>query len=118
MKELKRNIKLDTEHGGDTPCILYGGRYATGRALALELTTNVPGREWQEPLARVSTNLPDHVLLPGEFFCKDWSENSGMCDWLEENGIAKRTGKAAIAGYVLAEVMLLAPELLAKLDAP
>lgn len=51
------------------------------------------------PICRITTNLPDEELGDREIFVKNYSENDGMMDWLEENGIAFRTGREVISGY-------------------
>lgn len=71
------------------------GRYANGR-LAIRLVDATDG----QPVATCTVNLPNQVLEDGEIFVKDYSENAGMMDFLEENGIAKRTGVEIGAGYV------------------
>ena len=46
---------------------------------------------------RLSVGEP---FLPQDGFVKNYSENSGMDKWLEENGIASPTGITVPSGYV------------------
>jgi len=44
-----------------------------------------------------------HVIKPAEgcVWIKDYSENEGIADWIEANGIAIRTGEVLPNGFVL-----------------
>lgn len=52
-----------------------------------------------------SVNLPESLdLEANQFYCKEWSENEGVGEWLEANGIATRLpGTEAKTGFVSAE---------------
>jgi hypothetical protein len=115
MPEIASGLILDTPFGGELPVRLIAMRYTQNSAPAL---IAVSDDEVAEPVATLSVNLPDktQTLSPGEFFCKDWSENEGMCDWLEENKIAYRTGRGAITGFVFAEIMKYSPEIQAIIN--
>ena len=113
MLEIASGLTLDTPFGGKAPARLLFSRYTNGAPALLAVSDDGIG----EPLATISVNLPERsaTLTPGQFFCKDWSENEGMADWLEENAIAKRTGKGAVAGFAFAEIMEFLPEIQAKI---
>jgi len=53
-----------------------------------------------DPVAIATVNLPDDELGEGEVFIKNYSENEGMLEWLEKNGIVERTGRVVPSGYV------------------
>lgn len=113
MLEIASGLTLDTPFGGSAPARLLFSRYTNGAPALLAISDDGIG----EPLATLSVNLPDRMssLSPGQFFCKDWSENEGMADWLEENKIASRTGKSAITGFAFAEIMEFSPEIKSKI---
>lgn len=113
MFEIASGLTLDTPFGGKAPARLLFTRYTNGAPALLAISDDGIG----EPLATISVNLPERsaTLTPGQFFCKDWSENEGMADWLEENKIASRTGKIAPTGFVFAEVMEFSPEIKSKI---
>lgn len=54
-------------------------------------------------IAIATVNIPDEPLGPDEVFVKDWSENEGMLQFLQDNGIAEPTGDLVNAGYVVAK---------------
>lgn len=113
MLEIASGLILDTPCGGSAPARLLFSRYTNGAPALLAVSDDGIG----EHLATLSVNLPERcaTLTPGQFFCKDWSENEGMADWLEENSIAKRTGKGAVAGYAYADIMEFLPEIQSKI---
>lgn len=111
--ELKSGLTLDTPFGSNLPVTLYASTYAAG-GLALELVTQHP-EGWSEPVARVSVFFPEENLADNEFFCKDWLENEGIADWLEENHLATRIPGGRASGFVYADRFRLSEELTAKL---
>lgn len=113
MKLLKSNLIFTANLEKRTTCKLYANQYRDTLALALRLVMHE--HSYEEPLTTVSCNLPTPRLALDEFFCKDWGENVGMVEWLEENQIATRTGKTGSNGYVTVEVMRLTPEISAIL---
>jgi hypothetical protein len=76
-------------------------KYQLG-GLAVFLIDNHNG----EPIATLSTCIPDHVhkLEEGEFFVKNWSENETLAQEAFESGLFIDTGKSAATGYVVAPV--------------
>lgn len=113
MLEIASGLTLDTPFGGSAPARLVFSRYANGAPALLAVSDDGIG----EPLATLSVNLPERTatLSPGQFFCKDWSENEGMAHWLEENKIATRTGRGVVTGFVFAEIMAFTPEIQSKI---
>ena len=77
------------------------GWYEGGRP-ALELVSDTEG-----PVSKITVNMPEVKLEPGEILVKTWSENEPMTDFLIKSGIAEDTGKRAKAGYAEAWVMRL-----------
>jgi hypothetical protein len=114
MTEIASGLILDTPFGNEIPVRLITMQYAFNSTVALVAVSDDHVRE---PVATISCNIPDRAksLRPGEFFCKDWSENEGMADWLEENKIATRTGRGEVAGFAFAEIMAFSPEIQAKI---
>lgn len=49
-------------------------------------------------VAKVTINVPEAELQPGEVIVKTWSENEGMLPFLLSNGIVKETGRQIILG--------------------
>lgn len=70
--------------------------YKNNNSLAVALFSTYEGR--RELYAMASVNI-DIIPAEGCFWCKDYSENEGIKDWLIENGIAEPTGRHAHAGY-------------------
>ena len=44
--------------------------------------------------------MPEVALEADEVLIKDYSENEGMTEFLEREGIVKRTGRVVGSGYV------------------
>lgn len=78
-------------------CELQRSRYGNGRTALVLIHA-----EDRDPVATVTVNLPDEPLGPNEVFVKDWSENEGMVEAMEQAGILKATGNAAHSGFVSA----------------
>jgi len=78
-------------------CVLEFGQYGNGR-IAITLNDAVDG----SPVAKATVNLADVPLPDNHVLIKDWSENEGMLNCLEENGIVKSTGKTHSTGFVSA----------------
>lgn len=55
-----------------------------------------------EPIARLSTNLPEckEKLEEGEFFAKTWNENESIARACLESGLFEDTGKRAQVAWV------------------
>lgn len=53
-----------------------------------------------EQITTASVNLPDEPIEDGYIFIKNWSENDGILEVLEEAGIVKRTGRMVPTGFV------------------
>lgn len=82
--------------GEISDCILKKDKYATNGRLSLQLFDALDGT----PFAIVTVNIPDVELEQDEIMVKNYSENSGMDDWMIENGLAIDTGKLVSIGYV------------------
>jgi len=85
-----------TSFGTQYPnCRYTTGRYANGN-LALQIE-NKDG-----PVCTCSVNPPGTALGDGEIAIKDWSENSGMGNWLKLHGVIVREDalRRIPSGYV------------------
>lgn len=78
------------------PADVVLGRYAN-EVLAVRFTGPDGG-----PLGTLSTNVPDHahVLQPGEFFAKTYSENTRLADAALSSGLFEDTGRTIRCGYL------------------
>lgn len=74
---------------------LKWGRYGNGRE-ALELVDSTD----QLTVMKASLNIPDFMLDPDEIIIKDYSENEGVLDFLQSNGIVGPTVGMVNTGYV------------------
>jgi hypothetical protein len=73
------------------------GKYIDGNRMCLTLLDENTG----EKIAVATVNLPDQPLKENEVFINDYSENHGMLEFLESNGIVKSTGEFIKSGYVM-----------------
>lgn len=76
---------------------LICAEYENGR-IALEL---IDAEDYQ-PVAMCTVNLPQERLQEGEAFIKNWSENTGMLEWLKTQGIIKEVLGYVRTGFVTA----------------
>jgi len=86
-------------------CEIVGGHYADGSAALRVVSLH------GEPIA-VATVCLDEPARDGHVWLKGWSENEGLPEALEVNGVVKRTGRTYPTGYVEAEEAVLCPILL------
>lgn len=94
-----------TSYGEDFVLILREGQTYTNGRLALEFWTE---QEWgMEPFAKVTTNMPEVHLNPGEVLVKDWAENAPLVEALTEAGWLISTGREVLSGFVVPQVMRL-----------
>lgn len=80
---------------------LVKSKYANGRT-AIQLMHDEEG-----PIAIATVNIPDAELAADEVIIKDYSENEGMAEFIEENNIGKPTGRFVKSGYVTCPVFKL-----------
>lgn len=107
-----KNLTLDTAFCRKVPVALVVTRYVSGNQLALQAYD----KNSLEPMMTISVNLPDWPRKnPDHFFVKDWSENEGIAEWLEENGIAKNLGYSCPTGFVMADAFAFEPEYLQQI---
>lgn len=81
------------------------GAYSNGR-LAISFFDE------EGPYAKLTVNMPDDHLDPGEVFIKDWSENEPLALALLDAGWIEYTGREVQAGFAIAKVARLAGPLL------
>jgi hypothetical protein len=77
-------------------CEIRQSRYSNGRTALLLVDTKS-----RESVATATANLPNEPLGHGEVFIKDWSENAGMLQALEQAGIVRGTGEYVSSGFVM-----------------
>ena len=88
----------------DWNCDLYKSYYEHGKRVALFLVAGQDDECAGEPVSTCTINLPEETLGEGEVFIKDYSENEGMAEFLEREGVVKRTGRVVQSGYVFIPV--------------
>lgn len=82
---------------------LVEGNYVSG-ARMLQLESEVDPTS----TARLTVNIPDTALQPGEFLIKTWSENEPLREPLLATGFFIDTGVRVLVEFVKAEVWSLA----------
>jgi hypothetical protein len=92
----KKTYKYKSEWGDTYTLAFVKHNYANNGSLALELVDV----EEKEPFAFVTVNLPySNAVMPNQQFV-DINELPNICEWLEENKIAKRVnGATATSGF-------------------
>ena len=60
--------------------------------------------EYGEPFMKITVNIPEEKLEPGEFFVKTWNENEPYIAELLASGLFIDTGKRVQCGYSEAAV--------------
>lgn len=90
----------------------FGHYMSADGPIAIELIDSHDGQR----VAVATVNIPEHGLEDDEILVKTWSENEGMMEFLEANGIAKSTGETVSTGYCHATKAKLIPG--ANIDAP
>jgi hypothetical protein len=99
-----------TAWGNTDEVALEFGKYKDG-STALELIA--VGGEIPEPYMTVSVCFPESCILPPHsFYVKDYSENEGIANWLEENGIASPLPVTVNSGFVRCQAYMLTPEMI------
>ena len=78
----------------DCECTVEKAEYNNGRT-ALYLIH----KQDRDLVAVVSVNLPEYPLKDDEIFIKDYSENYGIMEVLENAGIIEDTGQSAKSGF-------------------
>lgn len=80
--------------------------YAPNQMLQLSFSKYQNGRrailatspEDGEPIAKLTVNIPELPLGPGELFIKNWSENEGALETLQAAGLVQPIGTVS-AGF-------------------
>ncbi len=76
-------------------CDLSIGRYANGR-MGFDLFDAQEG----DPVAKCTINLPDHDLAQDEVAIKNYSENEGMLESLQQAGVVGPVLRSVQSGFV------------------
>jgi len=82
---------------------IHKEKYTEGNRTGLLLIIE-DGEEAGELLATASVNLPEAELAEDEICIKNWSENEGILDVLQDAGIIQATGRSVRTGYVSAPI--------------
>ena len=93
-----RHFNLKIMEHNRTKLRLKYGVYGNGRT-AIELST-LNG----QPYATATVNIPDALLHKDEVIIKTYSENEGILEMLEQEGIVERTGMSATSGMITAPI--------------
>lgn len=94
---------------GGHDCLVLAERYASNGHTALLLYDAKTG----EPVATASLNMPHVPLAPNQVFIKDYSENAGMLNALEEAEIVRVSGvyiPTGIGSLPVCELLIPPPE--------
>jgi len=87
-------LKKLTFNGRDWKNVtLEGARYSTNEEIAI--LSYIDEGYGNEPLTTITVNLDElgQTPRPGAFFVKNWGENSGIAEGLENAGVMKPTGR-------------------------
>lgn len=94
-------------------CSVELAKYKNGR-LALQLVAAEADAERGlfkgEPIAMATINIPEIALNANEVIIKDYSENEGMLEVLQEAGIVSDPIEFIQTGFVTVPVVALLPE--------
>jgi len=88
---------------GDELVVIRTDHYTDGNRLAVELIC-ADGEDKGMPYCRLTVNIPQAILLPGEIIVKTWEENEESAIAAKASGLFRDTGKRVSTGYVKAEV--------------
>lgn len=86
-------IQMDTEYSNKEMVFISLGEYVTTKARSVQAWTE------HEPFMTISSNLDEPPEDADCFWCKDYSENEGVGEWLTKSGIASPTGRVAHCGF-------------------
>lgn len=94
-----------TAHGQKREVVVKLHNYYQNNRLAIQLDT-LEG----EPYAVLTVNMPDVLLADNEVLIKDYSENTGMYDFLIKNNIVTPTPNGVQSGHVWLPVAIVNDE--------
>lgn len=97
MKE--NTLKPSLEFNGE-PLTVSFRRYPNNNRIAMELIS----MNDHMPYMVATVNVPSAHLEEGELLIKNYSENEGILEKLEEAGYVKRTGREIQTGFVTVPV--------------
>lgn len=91
--------ELKTKYSEDD-VVLKFRKYSNHRT-AIELISVTDGY----PVMVATVNVPDEILEDGEIIIKNYSENEGLLEFLQSNGIVGPTKRHVRSGWVLLPVV-------------
>lgn len=80
--------------------IIEEGHYSNNR-IALELIDSEEG----DPVMVATVNIPEVPLNEGEIIIKDYSENEGVLDFLQQNGLVGEVLRKVQSGFVTCPIV-------------
>ena len=96
---------------GGHRCEMQLGRYSNGNK-AILLIDDVDS----SPVAYATVNVNDVELADNEVMIKDYSENKGMLDALQDSKVVERVVDVVQSGYVDIPVVTINPELVKNFE--
>ena len=94
------NYELKTPYGNYTVSLEWN-KYGSNGRTALELIDVEDG----SPVMVATVNVPDAHLEPDEMIIKNYSENEGVLEFLQENNIVGPVIRTIRTGFVSAQVV-------------
>lgn len=103
-------LKVETSYAVYENCTLRVAEYQADGSMAVEIFSRQEG-----PVARLTVCLCDPTLTKDEAYV-----DTNNCPWavafLEENGLAERTGKMRASGYCIYPAMKFNREIMAQFE--
>lgn len=103
------------QYGSYKKVLIEVGSYFEG-GLAVLLTHEADDGH-RERLTKCTVNLPNQKCPPDEVWIKNWSENTGMVEWMVNNRIIERRATASTtSSFVVVQRFKLTPEFIEELS--
>ncbi len=90
-------------------CFLKLGHYGANGRLAIQLLSDEENADkgvyYGEPITVATVNIPEVPLKENEVIIKDYSENKGILETLQKNGLITDTKREISIGFVTVHVV-------------